>query len=41
MSVDAVLMMCQALHAEVKLGGMYFHLLGVELTQKGNASELE
>lgn len=41
MTVGTVLMVCEVLHAKVELlRGMYF-LLGVELTQKRNASELE
>lgn len=39
--MGTVLKVCEALHAEVELPrGMYF-LLGVGLTQKRNASELE
>lgn len=43
MTVDRMLMGCQALHAKVNcLEECYFHLLlGVELTRKRNASELE
>jgi len=42
MTVGIVLMVCKLLHAKVELlRGMYSLLLGVELTQKRNASELE
>lgn len=42
MTVGTVLMVCEVLHAEVKLlRGMYFLLFGVGLTEKRNASELE
>lgn len=42
MTLSTVLAVCEVLHAEVELlRGIYFLLLGVGLTLKRNASELE